>query len=224
MTISIEQLAGRQIRLWEALKAERMATPVMHAVRSAITISRESGIEVAELARRLGHRLGYGVWDQEIIDYVANTVGVRRQLIQSLEEQKQSAVERWVEGALHGHLVDASDYARTLVHVLRALGEQGGVIVRGRGGNFVMPPETTLRVRVVAPLAWRAQSAWKPGENAEQAARRLADEDQKRAEFVHRHMKADARDPAAYDLVLNAERFDTDAQERLILEALHTRF
>lgn len=225
MTVSVQQLAARQIRLWEALKADRKATPaVAKSRRPVITISRQAGIDVAGLVDQLAQRLGYGVWDQEIIDYVASTSGIRKQLIESLEEQMQSALERWVEGAIRGHLFDADDYSRALVHVLRALGEQGGVIVVGRGSNQVMPPDRSVRVRLVAPLEWRAGQNCALGESLEDAGKRLADADQKRHHFVKSIMKADPDDPVAFDLILNVERIPLDAQIRMILEALHSRF
>jgi cytidylate kinase len=224
MTLSVAQLASRQIRLWELLKGARQSAPMASKARPSITISREAGVGVSRLAERLGGPLHFSIWDHQIIEFVANTVGVRRQLIQSLEEHQQSAVERWIEGALRGHLVDASDYARALVQVLRVLGEQGGVIVIGRGGNFVLSPETTVRVRVIAPLAWRSEHARRPGETEEEVRRRLIDQDNQRIRFVKQTLKSDPCDPSAYDVTLNAGQLTLDCQHRIVLEALHSRF
>jgi cytidylate kinase len=224
MSSSVAQLVARQIRLWEVLKAERHGESTEEARRPCITLSREAGIDSAEVARRIALRLGYSVWDHQVLDFAANEAGVRRQLFEALEAQKQSAVERWVEGALHGQMVDSSDYARALVRVLRVLGEQGGVIVIGRGANFVMPPDSTLRVRIVAPRAWRATKSCRPDEPMEDALRRIEKEDRLRIDFVRRTVKGDPLDSDAYDLILNAERIAVAAQERLILEALAARF
>jgi cytidylate kinase len=224
MTVSVAQLAARQIRLWEALRSAHPEPPQTPARRPSVTLSRETGVGAPELAARIAKRLNYSVWEHEVLDFMANTVGVRRQLIESLEEQRQSAVERWVDGALHGHLVDNTDYARALIHVLRALGEQGGVVIVGRGGSFVLPPESTVRVRIVAPLEWRALQFKRKGESLDDARKRLAAEDDRRVEFVKRTVRSDPRDPTAYDLVLNAERLSPMYQERLILEAVHARF
>jgi cytidylate kinase len=224
MTLSVAQLASRQIRLWEALKESRQASPPAPKVRPSITLSREAGVGVSRLAERLTVPLHFSIWDHQIIEFVANTVGVRRQLIESLEEHQQSAVERWVDGALHGHLVDTSDYARALVQVLRVLGEQGGVIIIGRGANFVLAPETTIRVRIMAPLDWRAEQARRPGETEAEVRRRLTGEDAKRVRFVKQTLKSDPRDPAAYDVTLNAAFMSIDCQHRIIQEALHSRY
>ena len=224
MSTSIAQLVQRQIRLWEVLKAERQGEVPEEAHRPNITLSREAGIDSADVARRLATRLGYSVWDHQVLDFAANAAGVRSQLFEALEAQKQGAVERWVDGALHGQLVDGTDYVRALVKVLRMLGEQGGVIIVGRGAHFVLSPESTLRVRIVAPLAWRAAQSRRPEESMEDALRRVEKENKMRIEFVRRTVKGDPLDTDAYDLILNADRFDVPAQVRLILEALSVRF
>lgn len=224
MTASVAQLAQRQIRLWEALKAEKQATPFETPRRPSITLSREAGIDSGALARSIAERLGYSVWEHQVLDFVATTVGVRRQLFESLETRKQNAVERWVEGVLRGHMVDGTDYARALVHVLRVLGEQGGVIVVGRGAHLVLSPDSTVRVRLVAPLEWRALAGRQEGETLDQARQRIDREDQKRIDFVRNTLKRDPTDCAGYDLILNVERISLAVQERVILEALNAHF
>jgi cytidylate kinase len=224
MTASVAQLAQRQIRLWQALKAEKQAAPFEAIRRPCITLSREAGIDSGALARSIAERLGYSVWEHQVLDFVASTVGVQRQLFESLESQKQNAVERWVEGALRGHLVDGTDYARALVHVLRTLGEQGGVIIVGRVAHLVLSPDATVRVRLVASLEWRAERGRREGESLDDALRRVDREDRLRVEFVRNTLKGDPTDSARYDLVLNVERIPPAVQERIILEALHARF
>lgn len=223
MTVSVQQLVARQIRLWEALKGEHPVPHTETPARPVITISREAGIDTGPLARRLAAQLGYSIWDQEIIDYVAQSSGIRRQFLEALEENTQTAVSRWVEGAVRGHLFDLDDYARALVHVIRALGEQGSAIIIGRGAHCIIPPEHAIRVRLFAPLGYRAEHAKQSGESVDAARKRLEKENQQREEFVSSTMKVDPRDPGGYDLLLNVARLGENTQYRMITELVHAR-
>ncbi len=92
----------------------------------------------------------------------------------------------------------------------------------GRGIAHILPVETTLRVRLVAPVAWRvAAMSRKLGVSDKEAAVKVAAIDRQRVQFVREYFDKDTTDPSLYDLVLNTERFSVELCAELIIEALH---
>src|SRR5581483_6835654 len=87
-----------------------------------------------------------------------------------------------------------------------------------------LPPETTVHVRVVAPLESRITyfAQWlrlsRPEAAAEVDAR-----DERRAKFLSRTLGRDANDPTGYDVVVNAGRLGIEAAAQFIGWAVRTK-
>ena len=107
--------------------------------------------------------------------------------------------------------------------VLCLMGCFMGIIV-GRGATFLLPPETTLRVRLVAPLADRvaylSRELKLTHADAEKHARKT---DREREEFVRAYFDRHLADPLHYDLVLNVAQFAVAECAELIAAALQRR-
>jgi cytidylate kinase len=117
--------------------------------------------------------------------------------------------------------VSESAFVRHLVQTVTALGLHGECVIVGRGAAFILPPETTLRVRLVAPIKCRVERLSKTlGISVEEAASRVRVIDRERVDFVRDHFHKDAADPRLYDLVLNSSRLTPAAQVNLVLDAL----
>jgi cytidylate kinase len=106
--------------------------------------------------------------------------------------------------------------------MLLSLAAHGECVIVGRGAAQVLPAETTLRVRLVAPEEKRVEAIEQRfGISNEEAARWVEKTDAERIRFVRDHFHKDPADPRNYDLVLNSLRFSVDECADLILEALH---
>jgi len=102
------------------------------------------------------------------------------------------------------------------------LASHGDCVIVGRGAAQILPAETTVRVRLVAPVEWRiAAMSEKLGVSKKDAARQMETIDHDRVCFVWDHFKKDPTDPRQYDLVLNSSRFSVNQCGDLIVEALH---
>jgi cytidylate kinase len=109
-----------------------------------------------------------------------------------------------------------------LARTIASLVAHGDCFLVGRGVAHILPVATTLRVRLVAPVAWRvAAMSRKLGVSEEEAAAKAAAIDRQRDQFVREHFNKDTTDPGLYDLVLNAERFSVAQCADLIVEGLH---
>ena len=94
-------------------------------------------------------------------------------------------------------------------------------VIVGRGAAMFLPPETTLRVRLVGDLkdriAWISQCR---NLSHAQAAHWVAEKDRERTQFVKSHFFKDSTDPLQYDLVLNTSRWSVHDCADLIIQAL----
>jgi cytidylate kinase len=117
-----------------------------------ITVSRERGSRGSYLARILAERLNYQLVHREIIDYMVKDTGVRRRLIESLDEKVKSEIELWVEGLLKGKYLGKSDYFYHLMKLILAIAQHGETVIVGRGANFVLGLEKGFHIRIVAPV------------------------------------------------------------------------
>jgi cytidylate kinase len=107
------------------------------------------------------------------------------------------------------------------VQTLLALAAHGECVVVGRGAAQILPPETTLRVRLIAPLNYRI-AAWsnRLGISLEEAARQVEATNRERISFVREHFFKDPSDLHQYDLVLNCSHFAVAGCAALVAQAL----
>jgi hypothetical protein len=184
----------------------------------SIALSRESGARGGTIARRVGRKLGWQVYDQELLEYLTQQAGAGPGVLEPLSPP---AVE-WVEARLR-QLSDHPSVAGMARTVL-ALGAQGRVVLIGRGAGHILPRDTTLHVRIVAPLPQRIayMAQWLRLTEGE-AAQRVRVRDARRAEFLAAHFPQQAGDLCQYDLVLNSSFLGEDVCAELIVQAVLAR-
>ncbi len=186
-----------------------------------IAISREAGAHGPQVARAVGERLGWPVYDREILQVIAAEMGLRATLLESVDERRKGWLRACLESFTATPPVTESAYARHLVETLLALAAHGGCVIVGRGAAQVLPAETTLRVRLVAPAGERVEAIRQRfGIPSDEAARWVERTDRERVAFVKDHFRKDAADPRGYDLVLNSARFSVAQCAGLVVEAL----
>jgi cytidylate kinase len=188
-----------------------------------IALSREAGIDAGAVAQIVGQRLGWRVWDHELLAAVAARLHAPTSQLETLDETHVSWLQESLESFLAMHMVSQIAYVHHLAKLVQELGERGDCIIVGRGASHLLPLETTLRVRLVAPLSARVvmmsrlQGATKP----ERAQRQVEKIDRQRTLFVQEHFHKNPADPTNYDLVLNTARLAPDDCAEMIIEALH---
>src|SRR5438034_554057 len=94
--------------------------------------------------------------------------------------------------------------ARTVMRLCTATaatGATGSVLLIGRGAGYILPRQSTLHVRVIAPLDDRIayMSQWLRL-TREEAAEQVGVRDRRRAEYLRSHYHRDAADIYQYDL------------------------
>jgi len=189
-----------------------------------IAISREPGALGNAVARELGQRLGWPVYDQELLNVVAREMGSEVDLIQLLDEKPMSWLEQCVVNMVSEYNLNHDSYMVHLIAAVRSLGERGHCIIVGRGSNFILPATHTLHVRLVADLPDRlAVIEKRRGLSKKEAARWEEKTTQERRDFVRKHFNKDVADPHLYDLMLNTSRLTVPEAADVIIEALQRR-
>lgn len=211
-----EKLIQRHLAHWSRLRAALRPgeDPTAQKPLPVVTISRQAGTGSRELALAVGARLGLQVFDREIVEHIARDKDLAREVVEALDERVASKIEQWVRGMLDRRFFLQDDFHLALVRTLRTLAAHGGVVLVGRGANFVLADSVDLRVRLVAPEDWRARNLSVRQQISERDARgSLRETEAQRAAFVRRLFRAEVDDPAHYDLVINVARLGPSLPE-----------
>jgi cytidylate kinase len=227
---SIDSILDRQVRKWELEQAvhphERGAPGRAEApVEPVITVSRQRGSGGSILAQRLADRFGYTLLHRDVIDRVCESSGYKRRIVESLDGHARSQVQLWFESVLQGAYVDANDYVKALLEVIYSISQLGGVVVVGRGANFILGHEHGFHLRVVAPREVRVRSLTERAGLADRdALREIEKSDRERAEFIRRVFGRSIDDPLGYDLVINHLSISMEAASSLVAAAAQEKF
>lgn len=193
-----------------------------------IAVAREAGTPGTSVAHAVGARLGWPVYDHELLELIARETGWRVRLLESVDEKKQSWLRESLEALStapaenNDGLVTESAYVHHLVETVLSLGVHGQCVIVGRGAAQLLPAATTLRVRLVAALSDRvAAVSQRLNLTRAEAERHVTETERERVRFVRDHFQKDPTDPRNYDLLLNASRWSVAECAELILHALH---
>jgi hypothetical protein len=189
-----------------------------------VAVSREAGARGGSIGRRVGRKLGWQVYDQELLEHVAAEATIRQDVFDALPPGATAWVEERLRHALDEHRIPDTPTFVNLARVVLALGAQGEVVLIGRGAGWLLPRETTLHTRVVAPVADRIayMGQWLRL-TAEEAAERVRVRDSRRADYLAGHLHAQPADVYQYDLVLNSSHLGEELCADLIVHAIKAR-
>jgi len=222
---SIEAIINRQLLKWELERKEtEPAAPGRVPPAPIITISRQTGSRGSYFGSRLALRLGYQRLHREAIDLICRSSGFQKRIIESLDDHFRSRLELMVEAMVTGQAVDNSDYSQHLCKTVLLMSQLGGVVLMGRGGNFILGPECGFHLRVVCPKEKRIENLVKYKQiTPEEAARTISESDSARRKFVARLFDREIDDPHHYDLVLNSALLDVEEMVDTALVAIKAK-
>jgi cytidylate kinase len=188
----------------------------------AIAFSREAGTHGTAIGHEVGTRLGWPVYDHELLERIAQDMKVRTSLLENVDERRVNWLLEAFEALTSTPYASEGAYVHHLVKIVLALGSHGECVIVGRGSAFILPAETTLRVRLIAPLKDRiAAIGQQLGIPQEEATRQLNMVDRERNIFVQDHFFKDSTDPRYYDLILNVARYGVAGCAELIVASLN---
>jgi cytidylate kinase len=189
-----------------------------------ITISREVGARGSTIARQAGTKLGWQVYPQDLLEYVTQDAAARQEILDGLPSGGAAWADVQLNRLMQREAISSNPSIVELARVLLYLGARGEAILVGRGGGCILPPYSTLNVRLVAPpedrVAYMTQWLRLTEDEAAEHVRRL---DQRRVEFVSTHFHRNPTDVCQYDLVLNSSLLGEERCAELIVHAARSK-
>jgi cytidylate kinase len=203
-----------------------------------VTISRQYGSGGSEVAERVSRALGWSLFDNAVVDEVAARLGMTPAEVEAREERVPTLVERIASAMalgvpevmpMVGDLV-AHPTEERIVEVTRRVMDEaihaGPAVIVGRGAQAMLATRSdALHVYCYAPTEALVESAMRKfAIPREEAARRVAEVNHQREQYVKQHWKRDWRDFTNYDLCVNTARSGRDGAVELVLCAVRQRF
>ena len=210
-------IAERQMRTWamseeRARRADLSEDPAQKLMSgrslakgiSHLTISREAGAGGASVARLAGERLGWPVYDANLMDQVANRHQESRLMLDLVDETPSNwAYDVWGTW-FDRQVIPHQKYMAQVSRMIHVLARAGSAVFVGRGAQFLLPRAKTFAVRIVAPEMFRSQTIEQlHGKGLQEALDWIRRTDRSRHDFVKRFFHQDISDPHLYDLVIN---------------------
>ena len=202
-----------------------------------ITISRLYGSGGSEVAARVARSLGWTLLDNEVVDAVADRLGMTRAEVTAREERVPSLVERLADAMALGTPEMMPGVTDTplppseerLVEVTRRVVEEavahGPVVVVGRGAQSMLAArKDAIHIFCYAPRpALVARAAKRLGVDPREAERVVDDTNRQREQYVRKHWNRAWRAAESYHLCVNTEWLGIDqAAEIIVRLARHT--
>ncbi|MEO6811506.1 MAG: cytidylate kinase-like family protein [Isosphaeraceae bacterium] len=186
-----------------------------------VCISREAGAGGGTIARLVGTRLNWKVYDHELLDAIAQGMEVSAEEVRGLDELAPSMIQDWFLPLREEYYAPQEAYLAHLATLVESIGRAGDSVLVGRGANFMLPRPETLTVRIIAPLKGRAQRlSSRMGVSLRTARRAAKDLDRRSLKFARTMFRADASDPHHYDLVLDSQSLGLTIATEVVVRAV----
>ena len=202
-----------------------------------VTISRMYGSGGSEIAERVAKRLGWELYDNEIVDAIAARSGLTASEVAATEERVPSLVERisgaftlgtpeampaFVEGA-------ATTPDEEIVATTRAIIEdavkKGPAVLVGRGAQCLLAARADgLHVFCHAPLPALVEYAVNTlGVPRPDAEKKVHDTNKQREQYVQRHWSRKWMSPLNYHLCIDTSFYGMEGSAELIARTARER-
>ncbi len=205
---------------------------------AVITISRQYGSGGSEVAERVSRALGWALYDNAVVEEVAQRLRMTPAEVSAREERVPSLVERMATamalGApemmpMVGDLAAQPSEERMVLMTRRVIEDAvraGPVVLVGRGAQCMLASRTdALHVFCYAPFDELVRYAVEVLDVPfPEAGKKVTEMNRHREEYVKHHFKRDWRDFANYDLCVNTARLGLDGSADLVTRLARERF
>lgn len=193
--------------------------------RPFITISRDPGSGGKPIAQLVAKKLGFELYDKQIVDDIAKSVEARTKILEDIDEKERTQTEDFIHNLLNPEYVTERHYIKHLCKVILTVARKGKVVILGRASNFITPNAFGLQVRITAPyrvcVARAVQFEQVPYHKARDVIRKTIAE---RAAFVKQYFGKDISNAKYYDLTLNTTYMSLEDAAELIVGAFKRKF
>lgn len=205
----LSRVIEKQMRNWELGRTQKpdVFPKSAEEVAQFVTIANVCGAGGNEISRLLSEKLGWPVFDREILTLMARDDNVRESLYRSMDERDLNWFEN-IFRTLMQQEFRKNDYFHRLTQVILWLTRQGPAIYVGRSADLLLPKDKGLRVKLVASLE-RCVENFARFNNVppDQARREIERIERERREFVENHFHIDPHTATRFDLQIRVDCF-----------------
>jgi CMP/dCMP kinase len=205
---------------------------------SIITVSREYASGGSEVAERVARALGWTLYDNAVVEEVAQRLRMTPAEVSAREERVPSLVERMASAMalgvpevmpMVGDLAAQPSEERMVMMTRRVIEDAvraGPAVLVGRGAQCMLAARSdALHVFCYASREELVRYAVEVmGIPFAEADKKVTETNHQRAEYVKRHFKRDWHDLANYDLCVNTARLGLDGAADLVTRLARERF
>jgi len=171
-------------------------------VINVITIDREFGSGASDIARMLGSRLGWEVWDERLTFEIARLMECDHGTVATLEERRDPVHYRMLKAFFRGSaegvqnaprlkMVDADCIRQVAERVVLAAAKNGQSVIVGRGSAYYLRNRPDVfHVFIQAPFNEKVRRLMSTGVSEDAAAELVETVDRDRAAFIRKYFKA----------------------------------
>lgn len=205
-------------------RGDTPAGPLLRPRGLTVAVSRQAGSRGTTIAQKVADILAWQVFDHDTLDYLAQNDTARAQLLADVPGDAREWAEAQLAHLQRYHHLNADPDALGLIRLVLTVAARGNAVIVGRAAGFLLPPETTVHVRIIAPAEARiAYLAQELRLTRPEAAEEVRTRDERRALFLDRTLARDPSDLTAYDAVVNSERLGVEGAAQFIGWAVRTK-
>ena len=195
---------------------------------SVVTIDREFGSGASDIARALGARLGWDVWDQRLTTEIARMMECDCRTVELLEECRDPLYYRLLRAFFRGsaegtqmaprlNVVDADCIRQVAERVVLAAAENGRAILVGRGSAYYLRNRPdAFHVFIHASFEDRVRRVQRTGVSEQRAIELVNTVDRDRAAFMRQYFKTTWPDWRRFDLLVDSSIGDDGVVDRIL--------
>ena len=202
---------------------------------AVITISRQFGAGGKTLGKMVADKLGYIFADDDIIQMVAETANVSPHWVETVEKEAGGKLSRVLSSMVSQRLVnrilksergyiDEKLYLDYLVVIIAQVGEEGDVVILGRGSQYILNDlPDAYHVLLIDEFDNRVKFMEKNYDlSHSRAVNVVTSADKRRLNLYRKLGKTDYDEPSLYHLVLNMSRVEMQTALKLVCDLINS--
>ena len=193
-----------------------------------ITLDREYGAGGSDIARKLGARLDWPVWDERLTNEIARLMECDCRAVETREERQDPLHYRLLKAFFRGSaegvqnaprlkMVDADCVREITERVVRAAAKADHAVLVGRGSAYYLRGRSDVfHVFIYAPHTEKVRRLQSRGESAAAAERLAETVDRDRAAYIKRYFGVEWPDRHLFHLMVNSAIGDEAVVETIL--------
>jgi cytidylate kinase len=198
---------------------------------AVVTISRQFGAGGLTLGKMISKKLGYTLFDNEILQLVAEKANVSKDWVESMEKDVGKPFQKIIAGLVskslvdrvisteHGY-IDEEIYVDILHTIITKIADEGNAVIIGRAGQYILKDRKDIvSILLIADKDHRVEFIEKKYNlTYKQASHLVASEEKRRVNLYRKFGREDYDQPQLYHLVLNMGRVDLETARDLVCQ------